>query len=273
MSAPRCWSLVHISLLLALSWGGVRYPWGSGTVVLSAARRGGRLGAGFAARLATAAEPLIPDPRPEGSGRHHATTRGLLRHGHLHRPIDLRADLLRGRAGLTASQSGVALVPLMVGTVTGATLSGRSMLYFKRYKRVPLVMMGVSVACCAVRGGSTGAAAAVPADGGACSCCMSIGLGTILPLSTIAIQNTVEFHELGIATAAMNFFRSLGGALIVAAFGTIVLAGRPATGGASGARHGEPDPRRRRRRHSPPPSAGCSRRPASGCCSPGSSFA
>jgi hypothetical protein len=62
-----------------------------------------------------------------------------------------------------------------------------------------------------------------------------MGIGTILPLSTISIQNAVETHQLGIATAAMNFFRSLGGALIVAAFGTIVLGG--AAGGAGGGAH------------------------------------
>ena len=42
---------------------------------------------------------------------------------------------LEGVLGYTASESGVALIPLMVGTVTGATLSGRSMIYFKHYKR------------------------------------------------------------------------------------------------------------------------------------------
>jgi len=125
--------------------------------------------------------------------------------------------------GLTASRSGVALVPLMVGTVMGATLSGRSMLYFSRYKLIPLVMMGISVACCAT----------VAVYGRALPfpllemlfLLLSMGLGTILPLSTITIQNTVPPHQLGIATASMNFFRSLGGALIVAAFGTIVLGG------------------------------------------------
>jgi hypothetical protein len=54
---------------------------------------------------------------------------------------------------------------------------------------------------------------------------ISIGLGTILPLSTIVIQNAVSPHQLGTALATMNFFRQLGGALIVAAFGTIVLGG------------------------------------------------
>ncbi len=44
---------------------------------------------------------------------------------------------LEGVLGLSASESGVALVPLMIGTVTGATLSGRSMMLLRHYKRVP----------------------------------------------------------------------------------------------------------------------------------------
>jgi hypothetical protein len=55
----------------------------------------------------------------------------------------------------------------------------------------------------------------------------SLGLGTILPVTTVAIQNAVMPHQMGTATGTMNFFRSLGGALIVAAFGAIVLGGLP----------------------------------------------
>ncbi len=47
----------------------------------------------------------------------------------------------------------------------------------------------------------------------------------MLPLSTIVVQNAVAPQQLGIATASMNFFRALGGALIVAIFGTLVLGG------------------------------------------------
>ena len=58
---------------------------------------------------------------------------------------------------------------------------------------------------------------------------ISMGLGTLLPVSTVSIQNAVQPHELGTATGTANFSRSLGGALIVALFGAIIVAG---TGGA-----------------------------------------
>ena len=52
-----------------------------------------------------------------------------------------------------------------------------------------------------------------------------VGLGTIFPVTTIAVQNAVEPHQLGTATATFNFFRSLGSAIFVAAFGAIFLSG------------------------------------------------
>ncbi len=52
-------------------------------------------------------------------------------------------------------------------------------------------------------------------------------------MTTVAIQNAVNAHQLGTATALMNFFRSLGGALIVAIFGAILL-----SGGVAGGLHG-----------------------------------
>src|SRR5947209_20377574 len=56
------------------------------------------------------------------------------------------------------------------------------------------------------------------------------GVGSVWPVTTFAIQNAVRLHELGTATASMNFFRQLGGAFIVAVFGTIVLNGAGISG-------------------------------------------
>ena len=53
---------------------------------------------------------------------------------------------------------------------------------------------------------------------------ISIGLGTVLPTTTVAIQNAVEVHELGTATGTMNFFRQLGSAVTVAIFGALLNA-------------------------------------------------
>src|SRR5262249_11560203 len=52
-----------------------------------------------------------------------------------------------------------------------------------------------------------------------------VGIGTVFPVTTVSVQNAVPPYQLGTATGAMNFFRQLAGALIVAVFGAIVLGG------------------------------------------------
>jgi hypothetical protein len=61
---------------------------------------------------------------------------------------------------------------------------------------------------------------------------ISASMGTMLPVTTVAVQNAVEPHELGTTTAAIGFFRQLGGALLVAVFGAIVLGAQAAAGSA-----------------------------------------
>ncbi|KAB7781901.1 MDR family MFS transporter [Methylorubrum populi] len=216
------------ALMLALSWGGVRYAWTSGPI-LGLVTLACVAGAGFVARLLTAPEPLIPLSILKDQVVYSATLSACFAMGTLIGLTIYVPIFLEGVIGLDPSQSGVTMVPLMVGTVVGATLSSRSMIYFRHYKRAPVGMMAVSLVCCL----------AISFYGTLLPLwllevlfvLLSMGIGTVLPLSTLAIQNAVERHQLGIATASMNFFRSLGGVLIVAVFGTIVLGGTVGSGG------------------------------------------
>jgi MFS family permease len=53
---------------------------------------------------------------------------------------------------------------------------------------------------------------------------VAIAIGTVYPVCTVSIQNAVPRHQVGVAMGAMNFFRSLGSALVVAVMGAIILA-------------------------------------------------
>jgi hypothetical protein len=126
-----------------------------------------------------------------------------------------------GRLGLSADGSGLALIPMMVGTVVGATLSGRSMGHITHYKTP--AMIGLTFA---------GAAALILAwrlvDLSlwrliALLTLVSFGVGTMLPISTVCVQNSVEIRNLGSATAVMQFVRQIGCALIVALLGALVM--------------------------------------------------
>lgn len=216
-----------MTLLLALSWGGVLYPWFSapilGLVLLSLA-----LWLCFAWRLRVAEEPLIPlailaNPVVRdgtiAAGFGMGTFIGLT----IYLPLYFETV-----AGLSAAHSGLGLIPLTCGTVVGATASGRAMTKLTHYKRVPLAGLVVALAGTAILAIFAGRLPLVPF--GAVLAVISLGFGTLLPVATVAIQNAVAMHQLGTATATANFFRQIGGALIVAVFGAIVLGGMGASG-------------------------------------------
>lgn len=90
------------------------------------------------------------------------------------------------------------------------------------YKRVPAIGLFFAVLGALVL---TFWADALPLSlFGAVLALISIGLGTVLPTTTVAIQNAVELHQLGTATGTMNFFRQLGSAVTVAIFGALLNA-------------------------------------------------
>jgi predicted MFS family arabinose efflux permease len=209
-----------VSLLLALGWGGTVYPWRSapilGLVALSA-----MLWALFAWRMRTAREPLIPAGvlnNPVVRMATLATSFGMGTYIGLtiYLPVYFEAVL-----HLSASASGLALIPLMAGTVTGATLSGRAMMRFERYKRLPTAGLCIAVLGMSVLALAAGRLPLVAIE--IVLGLLSVGLGTLLPVATVSIQNAVAPHQLGTATGTANFFRSLGSAFVVAIFGAIVL--------------------------------------------------
>lgn len=219
-----------VVLLLALSWGGIRYPWVSlpilGLIAISLVLWGL-----FALRMKLAPEPLIPPGVLHNPVVRMATLSACFGMGTyigltIYLPVYFEAV-----RGLSASLSGLALIPLMAGTVVGATLSGRTMAKVKHYKRLPTVGLLVAMAATGllVAYGEALSITAVEFVLGI----ISIGLGTVLPVTMVTTQNAVAPHQMGTATGTANFFRSLGGAFIVAIFGAIVLGGSGVTGAAS----------------------------------------
>ena len=219
-----------VALLLGLSWGGIRYPWGS-LPVLGLFAASLVLWGLFATRMRLAPEPMIPP-------------------GVLHNPVVRMAVLsacfgmgtyigltiylpvyFETVRGLSASHSGLSLIPLMAGTVVGATLSGRSMAKVKHYKRLPIAGLLVAMATTGLLAAYGQSLSLVTVE--IILAIISVGLGTVLPVTMVSTQNAVAPHQMGTATGTANFFRSLGGAFIVAIFGAIVIGGSGLSGAAS----------------------------------------
>lgn len=211
-----------IVLLLALSWGGVRYPWISaqiGALVLGSLV----LWAVFAWRIATVREPFLP----LGVLRNPIVRNGILARGFAQGVLagltiflPLYFEIVRQ---LSVAQAGFALIPLMGGMVTAGQTAGRLCVYYDHYKRFPLVSLPVCMAVLLVF-------AIWPTELPVwlmyvLLAVIGLGFGPLMPISTVMVQNAVPLTEMGITTSALNFARSFGGALVVALFGAILLGG------------------------------------------------
>ena len=220
--------LASVALLLALSWGGRLYPWASREIValfaLSVA-----LWLAFAWRLKTAAEPFLPLSVLGNKVVRAAALAGACNMATLIGMTIFVPLYFEVVVHLSATQSGLALIPMMTAVVVGATLTGRALVRLERYKRVPMA------------GTLCGIAALIPlaiAPAGlplavviVLQTIVGLSIGTVFPVSTVCMQNAVERSQMGVATGAANFFRALFSSLVVAILGAIVLGG---LGGSNG---------------------------------------
>ncbi len=120
---------------------------------------------------------------------------------------------------LTASEAGLALIPLAAVSTCGAAIAGKTMAHAKHYKRVAII--GMSFAALV---GCVFTFATLPLWALLVLLALfALGLGTGFPISVVSLQNAVARAQVGTVTGAMNFFRALAASFTVAAFSTILL--------------------------------------------------
>jgi EmrB/QacA subfamily drug resistance transporter len=122
--------------------------------------------------------------------------------------------------GVSATQSGLLLLPLMVGVTIASISTGRVTAITGRYKVWPII--GTALAAL----GSLLLATGLDPDTsrvyiGGSMLCIGLGFGATMPTSTLAVQNSVEWRDLGVASSLVTFFRSLGGAIGLAVYGAV----------------------------------------------------
>lgn len=210
-----------MALLLALTFGGTSYRWGSPEILglLAVSVFGWAL---FGWRLATAAEPFIPP-----SVLAHQVVRngvvslffavGALIGLSVFIPLYFEAVL-----GLSAAGSGVALIALMGGAVGGATLAGRIMARYARYKRVAVIGLALATLVTLLLAIFPTSLPFIGVE--IVLAIVGLGIGTVFPITITAVQNAVPLRQLGTTTGVLNFSRSLGGAILVPAFSAVFLA-------------------------------------------------
>jgi EmrB/QacA subfamily drug resistance transporter len=205
-------------LLLVTVWGGSEYEWGSPTIIgLAVAAL--LLTVAFLAHERRAPEPVLPlylfrNPVfSVSSGA--AFIVGLSMFGVLiFVPLFLQVV-----NGASPTRSGLLLTPLMLGLIVGTVGSGRAISRTGRYKLYPVA--GTAIMTFGLFLLSRFDADTSRVVQSLYMAVVGLGIGLVMQVLVLATQNAVEAKDLGVATSASSFFRSMGGAFGVAIFGSI----------------------------------------------------
>jgi EmrB/QacA subfamily drug resistance transporter len=203
-------------LLLVTVWGGVEFAWRSPTII-ALGIAGVVLLASFFVHEGRAEEPIIP--LRLWSDRVFTVATGLegLVGFAMFGAIIFLPLWLQTVGGASAQNSGVLILPLMAGLMTSSILSGRQITKTGRYKIYPVLgtaTIAVGLYLLSRMGvGTTHIASSTY------MVVLGLGLGMIIQVMVLAVQNSVAYGDLGTATATETFVRSMGGAFGVAVFG------------------------------------------------------
>ena len=128
---------------------------------------------------------------------------------------------MQGVQGVSATASGSLLTPLMLALITGSITSGQLVSRLGRYKMVAIVGLGVMTVGLFLLSGMHSDTSQLTIVRN--MIVVGLGLGLTMPIYTLAVQNAVDRRMLGVATAATQFFRQIGGTVGTAIFTSLML--------------------------------------------------
>jgi EmrB/QacA subfamily drug resistance transporter len=206
------------AITLALTWGGTQYSWSSPEVVAAFV-------VGFVGTVAFviierhAVEPLIPLRLFRNGIFNTASGMSFLVGTAMFGALVYLPLFFQVVHQVTATQSGLWLLPLIGGLLVASISSGRAISKLGRYRAFPIagtLLIAVGMFLLSRIGVST--PYLFIAVGMAV---LGVGLGLVMPVLVLAVQNAVDPSDLGTATSASTFFRSIGAVFGVAIFGSI----------------------------------------------------
>ncbi|WP_105970107.1 MFS transporter [Streptomyces geranii] len=205
-------------LVLLTSWGGTEYAWGSREILGLGA--GAVLAAGlFLVAERRAPEPLIPLRLFRDSVFNITALVGLVIGVALFGAASYLPTFLQMVDGATATESGLLMLPMMAGIVGASIVSGQLISHTGRYKLWPV--LGTALAALGMWLLSRLEADTPRPHYSLWMAVLGAGIGMVMPVLVLAVQNSVRPADLGTATSANNYFRQIGGSVGAAVFGTL----------------------------------------------------
>jgi EmrB/QacA subfamily drug resistance transporter len=215
-SAVLCVGIV--ALLILMSGGGTRFSWGSSTAIsLAVFTAAALLLFVWAERRAT--EPVLPLRLFRLRNFSLVFGLGFMLGFSLFGAVNFLPLYQQTVQGLTATGSGVARLPMLIGLLLVSILAGRLMKKTGRYKIFPIVggiFMLAGAALLATINASTSVVAAA-----LFMTVLGVGLGFLMQITTVIAQNSVELRDIGVASSMVTFSRSIGGILGISIAGTL----------------------------------------------------
>lgn len=207
------------SLLLATVWGGIDYPWGSWQILSLFATTVIASGL-FIWREHYAKEPIISMDLFKNSIFRVSTILSFLVGLVMFGALIFLPEYQQIVRGDSATKSGLMLLPLIGGMMVSSLTTGRLMSKFGRYRIFPII--GTALISISFWLFSHIAIDTNRVILGVWMVTLGLGLGMVMPVLTLAVQNAVERRNLGTATSSVTFFRSIGSSLGAAIFGAIL---------------------------------------------------
>ncbi|MGC8626305.1 MAG: MDR family MFS transporter [Acidimicrobiales bacterium] len=211
-------TLAASGFVLFTSLGGTTYKWGSLPMVLMASG-GAVMLAVFVLVERRAAEPVLPLHLFANRTFSVTSVVGFIVGFTMFGAITYLPVFFQVVKGMSPTASGVELLPLMAGLLVVSTLSGQVIAKTGKYRFFPVAgsavtALGLYLLSRVSLGTPTGREVIY-------MLVLGLGLGGVMQVLVIVVQNAVPHSELGVATSGATFFRSIGGSFGTAVFGAI----------------------------------------------------
>jgi len=209
------------AILLFTVWGGSEYPWSSPQIV-GLALAGAALTGLFLFQERRAAEPILPLRLFRNRVYTLTGAGGFIVGLSMFGGVIFLPLFLQVVTGATATNSGLLILPLMVGIFSASITTGQLITRTGRYWRYPVAGTVVTTIALLLLSRMDAQTTRLLSSG--FMLLLGLGIGMMMQVLVIAVQNAVEYRDLGVATSTNAFFRSLGGAFGTAIFGAILTA-------------------------------------------------
>lgn len=213
-------ALAATGFTLVTSWGGTEYPWSSPTILWMAAGSLVALAAFVLVEL-RATEPMLPMRLFRSRVFTVAGVLSFIVGFAMLGGITFLPTYLQYVQGANATDSGLRMLPLILGLLVSAIATGNVISKTGHYRYFPiggsaLIVLGLYLLS-RLDADTTFAAASASAY----MLVLGLGIGCTMQVPIIVVQSTSDYADLGVATSGVSFLRTMGSSFGVAVFGTI----------------------------------------------------